>query len=37
MRRKHDNVQAAMWKEQLKHDLRGYEGPRKEELQRRDG
>lgn len=36
MRRKHDALQSMMWREQIKADLRGYNGPRKEELQRKD-
>lgn len=32
----HDNLQSAMWKEQLRQDLKGYSGPRKEEIQRKE-
>jgi hypothetical protein len=32
----HDNLQSAMWRDQIKADLRGYIGPRKEELQRKE-
>jgi hypothetical protein len=31
---KHDNLQSALWKEQIKKDLHGYNGPRKQDLQK---
>lgn len=34
-RPKHDAIQSQMWQDQIKADLRGYDGPRKEELQRK--
>lgn len=37
MKRKHDAVQSALWKEQMQKDLRGYTGPRKADLQRKEG
>lgn len=36
-RPKHDPIQSAMWKDQIKRDLHGYTGPSKADIQRRDG